>query len=200
MFSGIKPMSPVNSYHRNIFFLFLRQTASEMEEKRDGNVCDEKLFNEIFKSHSRELHNFLYYKYGGEHDLKDIVQDAFIKLWDNCHKVVFEKARSFLFTVANNQMLNELSKKKTVLNYAQQKPKHYTEESPEYVMEETEYMERLQSAIENLPEEQRVTFLLNRIDGKKHKEIAEMLGISRKAVEKRIYTALKKLREQVGDI
>ena len=97
-------------------------------------------------------------------------------------------------------MLNEFSKKKTILNYAQQKPKHHTLESPEYIMEENEYMDKLQSAIENLTEEQRVTFLLNRIEGKKHKEIAEMLGISRKAVEKRIYTALKKLRDQVGDI
>lgn len=123
-----------------------------------------------------------------------------MKLWENCYKVVFGKVRSFLFTVANNQILNEFSKKKTILTYAQQKPKQHTIESPEYIMEEKEYMNRLQSAIENLTEEQRVTFMLNRIEGKKHKEIAEMLGISRKAVEKRIYTALKKLRDQVGNI
>lgn len=171
-----------------------------MEERPVGNICEEKLFNELFRTHSKDLHDFLHYKYGGEHNHKDIVQEAFIKLWNNCHKVVFEKVRSFLFTVANNQMLNELSKKKTVLTYAQQKPKQHTIESPEYIMEENEYMNRLQSAIENLTEEQRVTFMLNRIEGKKHKEIAEMLGISRKAVEKRIYTALKKLRDQVGDI
>jgi RNA polymerase sigma factor (sigma-70 family) len=67
-------------------------------------------------------------------------------------------------------------------------------------MEENEYMDRLQRAIENLTEEQRTAFLLNRIEGKKHKEIAEMLGISRKAVEKRIYKALDKIREQIGDI
>jgi RNA polymerase sigma-70 factor (ECF subfamily) len=90
--------------------------------------------------------------------------------------------------------------KKTVLTYTQQKPKQHTIESPEYIMEENEYMNKLQNAIENLTEDQRTTFLLNRIEGKKHKEIAEMLGISRKAVEKRIYTALNILREQVGEI
>ncbi len=171
-----------------------------MEERTVDNICEEKLFNELFRTHSKDLHDFLYYKYGAEHNPKDIVQEAFLKLWDNCHKVIFEKARSFLFTIANNQMLNELSKKKTVLTYAQQKPKQHTIESPEYIMEENEYMDKLQSAIESLTEEQRVTFLLNRVEGKKHKEIAEMLGISRKAVEKRIYTALKKLKDQVGDI
>jgi len=171
-----------------------------MELNRRDNICDESIFDELFRSHSKELHNFLYYKYGEDNNPGDLVQEAFLKLWDNCHKITLDKARSFLFTVANNQMLNELSKKKTVINYAKQKPKDHTLESPEYIMEENEYMDRLQNAIENLTEEQRTAFLLNRIEGKKHKEIAEMLGISRKAVEKRIYKALDKIREKIGDI
>ena len=171
-----------------------------MAEHKVNNVCEETLFNELFIAHSKDLHDFLYYKFGEENNPKDLVQEAFIKLWNNCHKVVPEKVRSFLFTVASNQMLNELSKKKTALSYAQEKPIQHTMETPQYIMEGNEYMEKLKSAIENLTEEQRVAFLLNRIEGKRHKEIAEMLGISRKAVEKRIYTALKKLKDQVGNI
>lgn len=171
-----------------------------MTSNREDNICKENVFNELFRTFSKDLHDFLYYKFGAENNPKDLVQEAFLKLWNNCHKVPLEKARSFLFTVANNQMLNELSKKKTVLNYAREKPKSHTSESPEYVMEENEYMSKLQAAIESLSEEQRVTFLLNRVEGKKHQEIAEMLGISRKAVEKRVYAALDKLRKQVGDI
>lgn len=165
------------------------------------NICNEDRFNEIFRLHAKELHDFLYYKYGVDNNPKDLVQEAFLKLWDNCHKVIPEKARSFLFTVANRQMLNELSKKKTALNYSIKEPsKSHTHESPEYVLEEKEYREKLKKGIENLSEEQRTAFLLNRIEGKRHQEIAEMLGISRKAVEKRIYTALRKLKEQVGKI
>lgn len=167
---------------------------------QQDHVCDENTFASLFKAHARDLHDFLYYKYGLGNNPSDLVQEAFAKLWDNCKKVTFEKAKSFLFTVANNQMLNELSKKKTVLNYAQQKPKEYTIESPHYLLEEDEYMKRLKVAIESLTEEQRAAFLLNRIEGKKHKEIAEMLGISVKAVEKRLYKALDKLRTQVGKI
>ena len=170
------------------------------EEENQENVCEEEVYNQLFRTHGKDLHNFLYYKFGADNNPNDIVQEAFIKLWNNCKKVTPEKARSFLFTVANNQMLNELSKKKTALDYSQNKPKGHTIESPEYVMEGNEYMDRLQIALEGLTEDQRVTFLLNRIEGKKHKEIAEMLGISRKAVEKRIYTALKILKEKVGDI
>jgi RNA polymerase sigma factor (sigma-70 family) len=171
-----------------------------MGAKAEENICEEKLFNELFKIHSKNLYQFLYYKYGGENNPRDIVQEAFIKLWDNCHKVFPTKARSFLFTVANNQMLNELAKKKTVIKYNQEKPKGYTIESPEFIMEEVEYMASLQRAIQDLTEEQRVAFLLNRIEDKKHKEIAEMLGISQKAVEKRIYTALAIITEKVGKI
>lgn len=164
------------------------------------NVCEEKLFNELFKAHSKDLYRFLYYKYGAENNPGDLVQEAFIKLWNNCQKVLPEKARAFLFTVANNQMLNELAKKKTVLKFSQDKPKGHTVESPQFVMEEAEYLARLQKAIEDLPEGQRVAFLLNRIEGKKHKEIAEMLGISQKAVEKRIYSALENICEKVGKL
>lgn len=94
-------------------------------------------------------------------------------------------------------MLNSLSRKKTVLNYSVEKPRDYTHESPEFLLEEKEYHERLKTALEGLSEEQRVTFMLNRVEGKKHQEIAEMLGISRKAVEKRIYTALHILKQKV---
>ena len=84
-----------------------------------------------------------------------------------------------------------------MLNYARHKPKDYTGESPEFLLEEKEYHDRLQKALEELSEDQRVTFMLNRVEGKKHQEIADLLGISRKAVEKRIYTALKIIRSKV---
>ena len=68
-------------------------------------------------------------------------------------------------------MLNEAAHQKVVLKYLKEKPKHYTNETPEFIMEENEYMKKLQNAISNLTEAQRVAFLMNRIEGKKHKEI-----------------------------
>ena len=94
------------------------------------NICNEDRFNEVFRLHARELHDFLYYKYGKDNNPNDLVQEAFLKLWNNCHKILPEKVRSFLFTVANRQMLNELSKKKTALNYSINEPfKMHTGES-----------------------------------------------------------------------
>jgi RNA polymerase sigma factor (sigma-70 family) len=169
-----------------------------MEDQQNRSVCEEKVFKTLFQAHSKDLYQFLYHKYGKGNNPSDLVQEAFIKLWDNCRKVSFDKARGFLFTVANNQMLNELDKQKTAARYQQEAPSLQNNESPEYLHEENEYRSRLEQAIAELSEEQRVTLLLNKVEGKAHQEIAEMLGISRKGVEKRIYAALAILYEKVG--
>jgi RNA polymerase sigma-70 factor (ECF subfamily) len=101
-----------------------------MGDRTQKNCCDEKEFKELFLKHSRDLFQFLYYKYGADNNPGDIVQEAFLKLWHNCHKILPEKARSFVFTVANNQMLNELSRKKTVLKYNKEKSKQDFVETP----------------------------------------------------------------------
>jgi len=171
-----------------------------MVQSLNTNVCEEHVFSNIFKTLSKDVNNFLRYKYGDNLNPKDKVQEAFIKLWDNCKNVAPEKAKSFLFTTANNMMLNEVKHQKVVLRHQQVKPKHYTNENPEFLMEESEYMKKYQRALGNLTEAQREAFLMNRIEGKKHKEIAAELGISRKGVEKRIYGALEKLRKEIDGI
>lgn len=164
------------------------------------NVCEEKLFSNLFRKHSKELHDFIYYKYGDHIDPKDKVQEAFIKLWDNCKKIPLNKAKKFLFTVCNNLSLNQIKHNKVKLKFQQIKHSNKTNENPEFLMEEKEYLYKYQNALSKLTEPQRVAFLLNKTEGKKHKEIAELLGISRKAVEKRIYGALEKLRKEIDKI
>ena len=171
-----------------------------MPENLTDHICDDALFSKAFKTYAEDLYHFLYYKFGDRLNPRDKVQEAFIKLWENCAQVTPSKAKSYLFTVANNLMLNEAAHQKVVLKYAQETPKSHTNESPEFVMREKEYMEKLQQALSKLTEPQRTAFLLNRVEGKKFKEIAELLDISVKAVEKRIYGALAKLREEIKEI
>ena len=164
------------------------------------NICETQLFERLYKKHVKNLHNFLYYKFGEHLNPEDRVQEAFIKLWQNCIKIAPDKAKSYLFTTANNLMLNAVAHQKVVLKYKKQPQKHSTNETPEFVLQEKEYHQKLQNALTNLTEAQRVAFLLNRVEGKRFKEIAELLDISTKAVEKRIYGALKKLRQDIDGI
>ena len=165
------------------------------------NCCESSMFSKLHQRYSKDLHDFIYYKFGEQHNPKDKVQEAFMKLWENCKKISPEKAKSYLFSVANNTTLNVIKHKKVVLKYEQtSNPKSSDHQDPQFILEEQEYLEKYQKALSNLSEEKRVTFLLNRVEGKKHKEIAELLGISRKTVEKRIYTALAELRKEIHEI
>ncbi|MBT8284422.1 MAG: sigma-70 family RNA polymerase sigma factor [Flavobacteriaceae bacterium] len=164
------------------------------------NVCEEQVFNTIFKSNSKTIFNYIYYKYGNEEKAYDAVQEAFVKLWENCAKVAPDKAKAFVYKVANNLYLNVLKAEKVRLKYAEKATKDRNQESPEFLLEEKEFKEKLDRALDSLPENQRTVFLLNRIDGKKYAEIAEMEGVSVKAIEKRMHLALKTLREQIDGI
>ena len=164
------------------------------------SVCESKVYEELYTNHSKSLYNFAFYRCGNSAQSEDLVQEAFIKMWNNCAKIIFEKAKSFLFTVVNNLFLNEIAHQKVVLKYNQRGQKEATNETPEFIMEEKEFMDKLQNAIADLKEGQREVFLLSRIDKKTYKEIAEMLSISVKAVEKRMHLALKLLRSQIENI
>lgn len=171
-----------------------------MTRKLHDNICEEHLFASIFNKYSKDLHDFLFYKFGDRLHPKDKVQEAFVKLWQNCAKVTPDKAKSFVFTTANNLMLNEVAHQKVVLKHRQSKPKMHTNENPEFLMQEQEYSRKLQDALSKLTEAQRVAFLMNRVEGKRFKEIANLLDISTKAVEKRIYGALEKLRKDIKEL
>lgn len=168
--------------------------------KIPNNVCEEKTFSQIYNDYGKAIWNFLYFKCGDSAQADDLVQDAFIKLWQNCKKVTREKAKSFLYTVSNNMFLNQVAHHKVVLQYAQLQPQKVDTQSPQYLLEEKQYHQRLQNAIANLTEPQRTAFLLNRIEGKKYAEIAEILEISIKAVEKRMSHALASLRKEIEEI
>lgn len=165
-----------------------------------NNVCSESIFNQLYEQWGKPIYHFIFFKCGNEAQANDLVQEAFIKLWQNCEKVKEEKAKSFLYTVANNMFLNEIAHQKVVLKHAKRQPRKINEQHPEYLMEERQFHEKLQAAIADLTDAQRTAFLMNRIDGKKYAEIAEILGISVKAVEKRMSQALASLREKIGNI
>ncbi len=171
-----------------------------MKKNLFDSVCDESVFAAIHKKIAKDLHDFIYYKYGDRFKPEDKVQEAFLKLWENCSKIVPEKAKAFLFSVANNTTLNEIKHEKVKLKFAQSSVEKVNNENPQFLLEESEYLKKYQDALSKLSDEKRVAFLLNRVEGKKHKEIAEILNISKKAVEKRIYTALKELRKDIEGI
>ncbi|MFC6876517.1 RNA polymerase sigma factor [Flavobacterium myungsuense] len=172
-----------------------------MYKPKSIGICEEIAFSNFFKSNVKLLRNYLYFKFGNEEQANDMTQEAFIKLWEKCSEVPIEKAKSFLYTVANNNTLNQIAHKKVVLSYAKNNVNSdKTNVNPEFILEEEQFKVKLEKAISNLTEAQRTAFLLHRIEGKKYSEIAEIIGISVKAVEKRIHGALVYLRNEIEQI
>ena len=163
------------------------------------DLCDKVLFSKIYEKYAQTLSDILFYKYGEQLNPSDKVQDAFIKLWKNCAKVTAQTAKSFLYTVANNMMLNEIKHEKVVLEYTKVKPKDYTNETPEFILRKEEFLERYQKVLSRLKPEQREAFLLSKVEGKTHQEIADIVGVTKKVVGHRIYAAFAILREQLED-
>jgi len=163
------------------------------------NICDKTLFSKLYEKYAQKLSDFLYYKYGELLNPSDKAQDAFIKMWENCAKVTPKKAKSYVYTVANNMMLNEVKHQKVVLNYRKIKPKDYTNETPEFLMRKEEFLMRYEKVLSSLKPEQREAFMLSKVEGKTHREIAEMIGVTKKVVEHRIYAAFTILKNQLED-
>lgn len=167
----------------------------------DKSLCNEIDFNEFYTSNIQSVSNFSYYKSGDKNTSLDLTQEAFMILWENCAKVDFLKAKAYLFTIVNHLFLNKIKHEKVVLEYAKNSPYlDVDNQSPDYLIEEEEFKEKLKKAIEGLTEGEREVFLMHRIDGKKYREIAEILEISQKAVEKRMSSVLKKIRSKINGI
>lgn len=152
-----------------------------------------------FKSHYDEwaqaLFRFIYFRSNDKALSQDIVQDTFVKYWDKIDTVSEGKEKSYLFTIARNLLYNTIEHKKIVDQYASTNPQRGGQQSPHYELEVNEFKQRLEKAIEDLPDKQREVFLLHRIEGYKYKEISELLDLSQKAVEKRMSQALQELRK-----
>lgn len=164
------------------------------------SVCKEENYQQLYRAHGEAVRNFLYYKIGDIGRAEDVCHEAFIKLWENCKKVSLEKAKSFVFTVANNLFLNQVRHKKVALEFEKYFTGYSTPQNPEEVMRENDFKTLLENAISSLPDKQRESFLLNRIDKMTYREIAELEGVSEKAIEKRISKALIFLKEEVQEL
>lgn len=165
----------------------------------EKSVCEERYFQEIYSGLSVKLRNFVYYKIGDLERSEDIVQEAMIRLWENCKTVAFDKAKSFLYTVSNRLLIDSVRHDKVRLEFTKSSSTNTTHDAS-YDLEKKEFERVLEQAIGQLSEPQREAFLMNRIDKMTYSEIAETLEISVKAVEKRIHLALLNLKENVKEL
>lgn len=158
---------------------------------------DKVSFIEVFNSMYAPVKNFIFYKTGDMEVAEDIAQDAFVKLWEKKEDVRKESVKSLLYTIAGNLCKNRFEHQRVVFEFAKNYTSGADSASPEFEMELKEFSEKLERAIGGLKDKERVVFLMNRIDGLTYNEIASNLGLSVKAIEKRMKKALEELKQTV---
>ena len=156
-------------------------------------------FKKVFDLHYDAVKNFLYYKLGDRDLAEDLVQEVFLKTWEKRDSIRMETVQNLLYTIANHLAINHFKSAKNRFEFElkDQSVARTTQESPQYLIEKDEFAKHLEKALAALPEKQRTVFLMNRIDELTYKEIAERLGITVKAVEKRMSEALEQLRKTI---
>lgn len=169
-----------------------------------SNVRNTALLDEIFKQYSKPL---FYYaaKFVDDEVARDIVQDVFVKLWDDNNITIKHSLNALLFTMVRNNCLHHLEKLKVRNKYLESARLKIQEEELLFYMEEKTSMieqeleNKLNEVLNQLPERCRQIFVLSRFENKKNREIAEELDISVKAVEKQITKALYTIRTEMKD-
>ncbi|MEL6560383.1 MAG: sigma-70 family RNA polymerase sigma factor [Bacteroidota bacterium] len=172
-----------------------------MSEEEIKDVCRETVYEELFRQLAPGLRNFLVYKFRNLERANDIVQEAFLVLWKNCLQVTHALAKPYLYRVAQNQFIKLIEKDGVRQKHLSLQTGESDEgENPHFDLEYQELSEKLKDALEQLPDGQREVFILNRIEKKTYKEIAELQEVSVKAIEKKMHKALIKLRKVIKGI
>ena len=140
----------------------------------ETSLCEEQTFTNVFRTYAKTLHHYLFYQTGDDDLAHDLTQEAFTRLWKNCQSVVLNTAKGYVFTIAKNLLRNRHQHQKVVLQYQQTVREEPAVQDPQFLLEEKELAERLQQAIADLPEKQRVVFLMSRIDKMTYKDMVKI--------------------------
>jgi RNA polymerase sigma-70 factor (family 1) len=167
------------------------------EFTRGSGQGNEKAFDLLFRKYYAALCLFADSYLHHEEEAKDLVQDCFIRLWED-QRLAGQPGsiRAFLYTVIRNRCIDLLRKRKT--NTARQEDFSYLsgqwseEELSEVTRSET--IRRVHGAIKTLPAKMQQVFRMYYIEGKKYAEIASLLGLHYDTVRQQKARALELLK------
>lgn len=149
----------------------------------------EREYNECVNLYADNVYRFIIKNLRHEEDTKDIVQSAFEKLWRNHESVEWNKCKSYLFTIAYNQMIDHIRKAKRV--YLQEE---FKAETGIQFQPEPQTRKILQEALHRLNETQRSLVMLKDYEGYSYAEIGEIMSLTESQVKVYLHRARLALR------
>ena len=170
--------------------------------------------SEVVKREQSRLRNFIRRRVPDPRDAEDVLQDVFYKLVEaNRLLMPIEHVTGWLFRVARNRITDLLRKKKPenfsdaavarkddddgdeMLAFEDMLPS--ADAGPEAVYARSVLLDELESAVDELPEEQREVFVAHELEGRSFKEIAAVTGVGVNTLLSRKRYAVLHLRERL---
>jgi RNA polymerase sigma-19 factor, ECF subfamily len=175
-------------------------TADLARRIRDGDPAAlEALFREHYAPLCRFADRYLHDRAASE----DLVQDVFTSLWASRLRLdVRGSLRSYLFAAVRNRALNLRKHQLVERDWERDealpdvRTLHRAPRRPDDLLDDAERRDHLRAALEALPERCRLVMLLRWDDQLSHAEIAEVMGISVKGVERQLARGLRTLRDR----
>jgi len=154
-----------------------------------------------FKAHARELRVFLYRQLQSTETAADLTQETWLRMLDQRPRKPVDNLRAFIFRIGRNLAIDHLRSRMSRERHDQGLAYLFevTGESPELVdsVAARQELEALDAAWQRMDEPAKSIFLMCRLQGRAHKEVAAELGVSLSTVEKTLATALDFLRRSL---
>lgn len=180
------------------FAVVAEQSRGTLVSQKPVSKTVDEYFKTLFFDYFNKLHHYALTIVKNEDEAKDIVQSAFLKLWQKRDEVDINAAgKSYLYTTVHRLSLNSLRDRKVQVEYPADLIAVGSTSNPSEIQE---LRVKLNLAIEQLPLRCKEVFYKSRFEGKKYAQIADEMNISVKTVEAQMGKALKLLRENLSDI
>ena len=179
--------------------MVIAQTHQQLNYKSNDKLTKKSRFSLLFKKHYQRLYRYAYKTLNDESLSEEIVQETFIKLWENFDTVkkAENSIESFLIVTLKNKIIDNFRKTKT-------RTKHtdlYTQNAnfKDEIDTQWEVLKQIDLVYKSIDPAITETFRLSRDQGLIYKEIAAQKNISIKTVELHISKALKAFKKGLSE-
>lgn len=155
----------------------------------------EREYNQCVDQYADGVYRFILKNMQVPEDAQDVVQSAFEKMWKNHQDVHVETAKSYLFTVAYNQMIDHIRKNKRMTLVDE-----FNESSKISWSRQANLKQELEKALQQLTPLQKSLILLKDYEGYSYDEIGKITSLNASQVKVYLHRARMQLKEYIGKI
>ena len=169
---------------------------------KDGN---KPAFRELVEAFQERAFRLAFRMLGDEEDARDVVQDSFIKMWQNIQTYRDNEIFAcWMNRIVSNTAIDRIRSKKRQpavrLEDMHRELADLSDESNHHKLENEEAGQLICALTEDLPEKQRIVFSLRDLEGLSSEETEAITGFSEDMVKSNLYHARKTIREKLDKI